>query len=63
MYLTDSIVETEPGAVLSAELPEPPSRAYIERRDCSDVGMILGDYAEEESWVLEDFDDLIPDQY
>jgi hypothetical protein len=64
MYLSDCIPETELEAVaVAAELPEPPSRAYIERRDSSEIGMLLGDYAEEDSWVLEDFDDLIPDHY
>ncbi len=63
MYLTDSISEAELGEALVAEVPEPPSRAYIERRNSSDLGLVLGDYAEEDSWVLEDFDDLISDHY
>ena len=63
MYLSDNIPELDLSAASFADLHEPLSRAYIECRDAAEPDLAPEDFAEEDSWVLEDFDDLIPDHY
>jgi len=63
MYLSDFVPDTELDAMAEDELPEPPNQASTNEHRYSEAELTLDDFSVEDSWVLDDFDDLLPDHY
>ncbi len=63
MYLEDSAVDLERVPGLSIDLLEPPPGIGIELDDADEIERVMSAGLEEDSWVLEDFEDLLPENY
>jgi hypothetical protein len=63
MYLSDFVHDAELGAMVEDDLPEPQNQACTVDDRYNEAELTLDDFSVEDSWVLDDFDDLLPGQY